>query len=228
MKNKIISYFFMSILVITVSLALPLSVRAETSGSCGDNIRWVLEDGTLTLNGTGTMYDYNNHSNTSRFYKNSNITNIIIGEGITNIGEAMFYYLPNLETISFPSTITSIGDRAFSLAGKITELKIPSNTKTIGASAFHSCELLNDVSLPDGLKSIGDDVFSECDAIRKITISATVKSIGQQDHIILHNNSSQHKRPLPDMTKVLQIILFQNADNPSGYANLRPKTSRTS
>ena len=44
-----------------------LPIRAEaavvTSGTCGDNLIWVLEDnGTLTISGSGDMYDYGNRT----------------------------------------------------------------------------------------------------------------------------------------------------------------------
>ena len=45
---------------------LPLSVNAATSGVCGDNLIWTLDDsGTLTISGTGDMADYNTTTTTT-------------------------------------------------------------------------------------------------------------------------------------------------------------------
>lgn len=42
------------------SLITSISASAETSGTCGDNVNWVLsDDGVLTISGTGDMSNYN-------------------------------------------------------------------------------------------------------------------------------------------------------------------------
>ena len=55
MKKKIIS--LMTVLTMLMSLAV-LPARAAESGTCGDNLTWTLEDGVLTISGTGEMWDY--------------------------------------------------------------------------------------------------------------------------------------------------------------------------
>ncbi len=60
MKKKLLSI----VLAISMICAfVPLVVSAETtatSGTCGDNVTWTLDDdGTLTISGTGNMENYN-------------------------------------------------------------------------------------------------------------------------------------------------------------------------
>lgn len=55
MKKRLISI----LLVLCVALALlPGTAWAADSGKCGDNLTWSYNDGTLTIEGTGKMYDY--------------------------------------------------------------------------------------------------------------------------------------------------------------------------
>ena len=62
--------YFSCLLVLLAVLMLPglaLEAAAETvtSGSCGENLTWTLDDaGTLTISGTGGMTDYSSYSDT--------------------------------------------------------------------------------------------------------------------------------------------------------------------
>ena len=53
MKKKILSF----VLVLSMLCAfMPVIVVAETSGTCGDNVTWTLDqNGALTISGTGDM-----------------------------------------------------------------------------------------------------------------------------------------------------------------------------
>ncbi len=57
MKKRILCL----ILSLTMLLAcVPCAASAETSGKCGNNAIWTLDDnGTLTISGTGSMWDWN-------------------------------------------------------------------------------------------------------------------------------------------------------------------------
>ncbi len=80
MRKRILS------LVLVVSMLMvivPVTVSAATSGSCGTNVTWTLDDsGTLTISGTGAMKNY---YLSSPFDNNNNIKSIIIEDGVTSI-----------------------------------------------------------------------------------------------------------------------------------------------
>ena len=47
------------IYILLIVLLMGLSAKAESSGTCGPNLKWHLnDDGVLTILGTGEMYDY--------------------------------------------------------------------------------------------------------------------------------------------------------------------------
>ena len=87
-------------------------VVGALSGQCGDNVNWTLDNGVLTISGTGDMYDYGmmEHDSYAPWYnRRSEITSIIIESGITIIGEDAFYECSALTSVTIPSGITSIG-----------------------------------------------------------------------------------------------------------------------
>ena len=57
MKKRIFSLIMVICMLSGIITALPAS--AVTSGQCGDNVYWTLDDnGTLTISGTGDMRDW--------------------------------------------------------------------------------------------------------------------------------------------------------------------------
>ena len=47
------------IYILLIALLMGLSAKAESSGTCGPNLKWHLTDvGVLTITGKGKMYDY--------------------------------------------------------------------------------------------------------------------------------------------------------------------------
>lgn len=65
MKRRVMSMFLAVVMVVGMVPLLPLQVNAAeaTSGTCGKNLTWTLDaDGTLTISGTGAMYNYNQNN----------------------------------------------------------------------------------------------------------------------------------------------------------------------
>lgn len=57
MKKKLLSIFLAFCLIFSL---LPMGASADEarSGTCGDDLTWVLENSVLTISGTGKMDDY--------------------------------------------------------------------------------------------------------------------------------------------------------------------------
>lgn len=117
------------------------NVSVSTEGSIGENIKWSLKDGVLSVSGEGEIPDYDEAvSGTlagapwAEYRKN--IKSIIIGEGITAIGNNAFRDNWNTESIVIPQSVQSIGDRAFAMCEFVKEINIPKNVKSIGEEAF--------------------------------------------------------------------------------------------
>ena len=90
-------------------------------GFCGEEVRYFFNGTTLTLSGTGAMYDFY-ESGDSPFYGESAIKNIVIGGGITHIGNNAFCYCTGLTDVTIPTTVTSIGERAFIGCSKLAKV----------------------------------------------------------------------------------------------------------
>lgn len=106
-------------------------------GMCGDNLSWSMtEDGTLTVLGTGAMYDYTGEDQPWHELRDS-ITSVVIAKGATSVGNQAFDGYANIASVSFPDTLQTIGDGAFN-GCPLQEVAIPKNVTRIGAYAFGS------------------------------------------------------------------------------------------
>jgi len=152
-----------------------------TSGVCGDDLTWVFSgDGTLTISGTGPMYDWNYSSDVPWYGHKNNIKTIVIEEGATTVGNCAFYSCYSLISIDLPDSITSIGEAAFDYCDSLQSITLPQNLTTIGAGAFQGCYSLTSIELPDSLTAIGSYAFQYCESLTAIEIPEGVTAIGDR------------------------------------------------
>ena len=144
------------LLVAVVLLLLPVEVSAAEvvdSGTCGDNLTWVLtDDGVLTISGTGEMYDYEvTHSS----YQLLPIT-------------PWYQYRYSIDTIIIEEGVTSIGEWAFSLCFSFDSIYIPGSVADIGGYAFRECNNLSRVTIGNGITSVGSGAFDLCSQLTEV------------------------------------------------------------
>lgn len=158
------------ILTVTQDTTLIAYFVPATSGKCGDNLYWSYADDTLSITGTGDMYDYEADSaNASPWllFRDS-ISQVVLPEGITYIGAHAFRQLPLL-----------------------TEVTIPNAVEEIGESAFAWCSALGKVVIGSGnssrLTTMGDSVFIHSRKLFEIHIAATEPPIADRTTFLNYN-----------------------------------------
>lgn len=150
---------------------------AAYSGTCGENLTYTVDDeGTLTISGTGDMKNYgqamtdvNIEGNCSPFKGNNYIKKVIIGDGVTSIGDDAFYTCKSLESITMGNSVTSIDYGAFAYCSGLKSVTIGNSVTSIGDNAFYCCASLASVTIPDSVTSIGQEAFAGC-GLESITI----------------------------------------------------------
>ncbi|MBQ9557488.1 MAG: leucine-rich repeat protein [Clostridia bacterium] len=158
------------------SNGVPFELITDQSGKCGDNLFWSAEGFTLSIVGTGDMYDYSYWGNRSPFPKYVNQVNI--SDGVTSIGDYALYNCTGLTSITIPDGVTSVGEGAFEDCTGLTSVTIPDSVTSIGNWAFEDCTGLTSVTIPDSVTEIGYGAFSGCTGLTSVTIPNSVTSIG--------------------------------------------------
>ena len=177
--KKIISLLLSIAMLLTITSGLNLTAYADVqTGKCGDNVTYSLdtETGVLTISGTGKMTAFSRFDD-SPFYQNSNIKSVIIGNGVTSIGDYVFEGCENLTSVTIPNTVISIGDDAFDCCTSLTNVTIPDRVTSIGNEAFYYCKSLTSVTIPDSVTSIGSYAFCGCKILTSVSIGNGVTNI---------------------------------------------------
>lgn len=155
-------------------LALP---EETLSGTCGDALTWSLTpEGVLTISGSGAMYNYQGLSTPTPWYDYIDvITELVLEEGMTHIGDYAFWCILSVTELNIPTTVESIGRVACGYMTGITQLDIPKSVTTIGESAFAGCSSLTALVIPDNVTSVGKLAFSGCSNVESISIGNGVR-----------------------------------------------------
>ena len=99
-----------AVLLCLAGIIQPVKAETIASGTCGDNLTWTLTDsGTLTISGTGEMYDYDSIPGP---WISKYIKIVLIEQGVTSIGNGAFRGRSTLTSVSIPEGVTSIGNSA--------------------------------------------------------------------------------------------------------------------
>ena len=184
MKKQVLSGLLVLCLIFSL---LPVSAFADTakSGTCGDNLTWTLQDGVLTISGTGNMKNYSMQKVNDKYITTApwgeyydTIKSVVIEAGVTSIGDYAFYKCSSLASVTIPDSVTSIGSSAFRGCSSLASVTIPDSVTSIGGGAFCDCSSLASVTIPNGVTSIGGSVFYGCSSLASVTIPNSVTSIG--------------------------------------------------
>ena len=147
-------------------------------GTCGDNLTYIYNGvDTLTINGTGDMYDYVDNKVPWISCGLKNIENIVIIEGVTSIGNGAFSSCTNLISILIPNSVEYIGKWAFVYCKSLKNVIIGENVTEIGSYAFQECESLTSIEIPNGVESIKEYTFNNCYNLESVMIPYSIETI---------------------------------------------------
>jgi len=112
----------------------------------GNNVIATLTNNTLTISGQWNMADFYDSSIWSYrppwYNSRSSIHSVIIGEGITNIGDGAFEDCPNLTSVTIPTTVRIIGITSFMNCTSLKNITLPACVSEIQGGAFYGCSNL--------------------------------------------------------------------------------------
>ncbi|MCR4963670.1 MAG: leucine-rich repeat protein [Firmicutes bacterium] len=167
--RRMISVALALVLAVGLLAVVPGTAEAASSGSCGTNLRWTLDDGgTLTITGMGEMTDYTSSSNVPWYSQRSQIHTVEIGDGVTSISKF-----------------------AFSGCSRLTHVMIPDGVTSIGGSAFEYCCGLISVEISAGVINIGDWAFYDCTSLTTITVEEENNVYSSMDGVLFNKAQTE-------------------------------------
>ncbi len=144
----------------------------------------------LTITGTGAMADYTGSDMPWYNYQND-ITNVVIENGVTTIGEYAFFYCKKLTSVTIPDSVTTIGEGAFMDCTELTSVEIPESVETIGEDAFNSCTMLMTITIPQNVTVIGEGVFCNCTRLTEINVAEGNTTYSSEDGVLFNKEKTE-------------------------------------
>ena len=220
--------FLIIVLALSVFCAfVPLVASAETSGTCGKNLTWILDDyGTLTISGTGNMENWNLSSGEKKespFKNNKEIKHVVIEDGVTDIGYCAFGDCSNLKDITIADSVTNIGKLAFKNCSSLENIIIPNSVEVINSYTFYNCNNITRVTIPTGVTTIDRKAFCECTNLTDIYYGGTEEQWNKMsissENDELENVTIHYKRDIP-----LTTATITKTETSEGYTfNVEPE-----
>lgn len=215
---------FLSLVLCFVSFfgMFSTSVFAATSGSCGatgSSVSWSYDSGTktLTITGTGKIKDYSDvdsilsagHAPWEDYREECEY--VVIGEGVTRIGNYSFHLMSAAKSISLPTTLKEIGVCAFQSCTSLTEIDLHEGLTTIGPYAFSESGLTS-VSFPDSLTSLGERsgftsgfAFANCPNLENVEFGSGLTSTGLST---FHSSGVRHVELSTAITEISEYTFY--------------------
>lgn len=178
MKNKkrflkVISALVVIVLMITTfasCVAGGSSAAKDEKGTHG-SLSWEYkkDNQTLTITGTGAMKNFESNENIAWGNVASSVKKLVVGEGITTVGNYAFFCMSALEEVSLPSSLVSIGKLSFAFTSSLKTIDLPASVTVIEYGAFEASGLVSVTGR--GVKEIKDNAFAYCKKLTTVELS---------------------------------------------------------
>ena len=205
-----------NILMLGAILALMVfdaNATVTASGKDG-GVSWSVEDGVLTISGSGNMKDYEKKSDgtgsKAPWYEYKDQITSVNVTGITTIGKRAFRGLENVESINIGSSVTTIKDTAFEENSSLKSVSIPDTVTSLGQWVFKNNTSLKSVEIGSGVTQINAEDFYGASSLTSLTIGNNVTSIGNS---AFYGATSLETLVIPDSVTSLGEGAFKNASS---------------
>lgn len=125
------------------------SVSASGTWSRGS---WTLENGTLTVSGSGRMPDFNASNPAPWMEYAQDISNVVVGDGVLSVGSNAFSHLTELQSVKCGKDVSVIGMDAFAYS-TVREIVFGHKITSIAQGSVYSSNCLMKVTLTEQTKA---------------------------------------------------------------------------
>lgn len=166
---------------------------AEVHSVPGYDITWSFDSGTLYIGGIGKMPDYTYSDKAPWHDIGKRVSKIVIGEGVTYVGDWSFRDFNNVMEYTIPSTVEEIsGKYGMPDSHVLFAINLDGNNKNFITDSYGALftkdmtRLLQypnmsentKYTVPETVKIIDDEVFCQCGSLLEVELPEGLESIG--------------------------------------------------
>ena len=137
-------------------------------------------------------------------YKGSAV-DIVIPDGVKQIGPHVFYGRSSIQTVTFPVGLKRIEECAFTGCTSLLGAELPDSLEHLDSCAFEKCTSLKSVKLPGSIKRVAFRVFGGCTSLYRAELCSGIEKI---DPEAFFGCTSLSELLLPDGVYDINISAF--------------------
>lgn len=113
----------------------------------------------------------------SAAFRNSDLTSIVVPDGVHTIGVEAFAGCRALVSIQLPPSLRSIRTHAFRDCDNLVAIELPLGLESIGSHAFFGCAQLAALAIPTSVRHIGSGAFKFCTSLAAVELPPRLSAI---------------------------------------------------
>ena len=221
------------------SVVIPDSVTSignRAFSGCSSLTSVYITDITAWCKISGLYYLMYGTSSKKLYLNNELITDLVIPDSVTSIGNYAFAWCNSLTSITIPDSVTSIGNSAFYDCSSLTSIEVSKNNtayKSIDGNLYSKDgktfiqyaigKTDSEFIIPDSVTNIGDS-FRNCSSLTSVVIGESVTSIGSD---AFYNCSSLNSITFKDTSTWYRTTSSTNWQNKTGGTETNVTNSST-
>ena len=171
-------------------------LRSLVGTPVSTNVQATIFNNELIVSGFGRMQNFNpgitiinsitnmiigdviTEINNQQFPNHLNLTSLRIGNQVTRIGNHAFRNCPVLTSVTFGNNVRTIWNNSFEICISLTSVTFPNSLVELGSAVFWGCTGLTSIVIPNNVTTIGTSCFGNCPSLTSITIGSSIVSVG--------------------------------------------------
>ena len=146
----------------------------------------------------------------SAFLNRRKLKEVVLNEGLVNIGKDAFAGSDSLESMTIPSNVDEIDLAAFYMCRSLKKVVLNEGLKKIRGQAFISCESLESITIPSTVANIEEGAFYECSNLKKVVLNEGLEKI---DEYAFYGCSSLESITIPSSVAEIGSYVFNQCSN---------------
>ena len=152
----------------------------------GDESEITIPDGVTQIVDTTSRFDW---EYVGVFQSHTELTSVILPEGLQFIGKKTFKNCSGLDKIIIPNSVTRIGECAFENCTSLTEIRIPHGVTSLDLDIIRGCESLSRIYIPSSVKLLWVDYYNLPKNLKQIIIdpNTELEEIRNPEYFLKHD-----------------------------------------
>jgi hypothetical protein len=119
------------------------------------------------------------HGGASLFVGEDAVTEIVVPESVSSIGDYLFFGCADIVSAVIPDTVTYVGESVFTGCCALESVELLASIERLPSYLFNGCTSLVSLILPEGITHVGISALEGCESLAELVIPESVYYIAK-------------------------------------------------